>query len=155
MSDIYTKLEQIADLKAKGAISESEFEVMKARILAEGDSRAKMIYWGMDEKNYCTLLHLAQFAGFMVPLAGMILPIVMWMMYKEKNAFINQNGANVVNWIISEIIYFIICGILCLVLIGIPMLIILGVVGIVFAIIGAVNASKGVVWKYPMAIRFF
>lgn len=154
MNDMYSKLEKISDLKAKGVISEDEFNRMKAQIMAEGDTKAKMIYWGMDEKNYCTVLHLAQFAGFVVPLAGLILPIVMWMIYKEQNDFIDQNGKNVVNWIISCIIYLIICLLLCFVLIGFLLLAVLGVLGIVFAVIGAINASKGVVWRYPMTIRF-
>lgn len=154
MNDMYSKLEKISDLKAKGIISEDEFNRMKAQIMAEGDVRAKMIYWGMDEKNYCTVMHLAQFAGFVVPLAGMILPIVMWMIYKEQNDFINQNGKNVVNWVISCIIYLIVCLLLCFVLIGFLLLAVLGILGIVFAVIGAINASKGVVWRYPMTIRF-
>ena len=154
MNDMYSNLEKIADLKAKGVISEDEFNRMKAQIMAEGDAKAKMIYWGTDEKNYCTLLHLAQFAGFMIPLAGMILPIAMWLIYKEQNTFIDQNGRNVVNWIISEVIYFIICIILCFVLVGFLLLAALGIVGIIFAVIGAIKASQGTAWKYPMTIRF-
>ena len=58
------------------------------------------------------------------------------------------------NWILSVLIYGIVCGLFYIILIGIPLAIALVIVGVVFPIIGAVKASDGELWPYPMSIRF-
>ncbi len=117
-------------------------------------------YWGMNERTYSTLLHLSQFASYAFPLAGVILPIVMWVTHKDKNAFIKKNGAMAVNWTCSVHVYLIAACILLLASLGtllivvIPLLIALVVMNVVFCIFGAVKANNGEVWKYPMSIPF-
>ena len=54
----------------------------------------------------------------------------------------------------SVLIYSVISGILMFVVIGFFLLIALGVVAVVFPIIGAMKASNGEVWKYPLTISF-
>ena len=90
-----------------------------------------------------------------VPFAGIVLPVVMWATNKNESPIINAHGKNVINWIISFIIYAFISALLCLVIIGIPMLMTLFICSIVFTIMGAVKANNGKVWKYPMSIQFF
>jgi len=135
-------------------------------------------YWGMNEKTFCTLLHLAQFANA-VPMGGIILPLVMWLTNRDESEVINEHGKHVMNWLISEFIYslviaFIVFFVLLAVFIGmmilsegraapvlIPLVLLgcipgmcLSLLGFIFPIVGAVKASKGVCWKYPLAIRF-
>lgn len=110
-------------------------------------------YWGMEVNSYVLLMHLSQFAGIIIPYAGLILPIVMWATNKDKNQYIDQNGKNIVNWIISVFIYSIVAGILSFIIIGIPILVLIGICMIIFPIIGAVNANNGIVWKYPLALN--
>jgi hypothetical protein len=112
-------------------------------------------YWGMDERTFSMLLHLSSFMSMAVPIAGIILPIVMWATNKNDSQIIDAHGKNVINWMISLIIYLIVSGFLCLILIGIPILLALFICSIVFTIMGAVKANNGQVWKYPMSIRFF
>ena len=100
-------------------------------------------------------LHLSLLVGIIVPIAGLIVPIVIWQVKKNELPLINTHGKNVVNWIISEIIYSFVCFLLVFVLIGIPLAIGLGIIGIVFPIIGAIKGYRGEAWKYPMAIPFF
>jgi len=111
-------------------------------------------YWGMDERTFCMLLHISQFASVIVPLAGFVLPIVMWATEKDKSRSIDLHGKIVINWIISCTIYAIVAAILIIVVIGIPILIALVVVGIVFPIMGGIKANKGEFWKYPLSITF-
>ena len=112
-------------------------------------------YWGMDEPIFSMLLHLSSFLSMAIPFAGIVLPIVMWATNKNESAVIDAHGKNVINWIISFMIYALISAMLCFVLIGFPMLFALGICSIVFTIMGAVKANNGIVWKYPMSIRFF
>lgn len=110
--------------------------------------------WGMGINQYCMLMHLSQFAGFIVPFAGLIMPIVMWSSNKEKDPAIDQHGKNILNWMISTVIYIIGGAILTLVLIGMVVIIAVAICSIVFTIMGAVKANKGEVWAYPMTIKF-
>src|SRR6185295_9095700 len=96
-------------------------------------------------------LHLSQFAGYAVPLAGFVVPIVIWQVMKEDYPEIDEHGRNVTNWIISHLLYVVGAVILALVGIGIPLLIVLGILGIVFPIIGAIRAAEGRYWKYPLS----
>ncbi|MGL4944561.1 MAG: DUF4870 domain-containing protein [Thermoguttaceae bacterium] len=111
-------------------------------------------FWGMEENNYCLLMHLSQFANAVVPMAGIALPIVMWATNRDKSPVIDAHGKNIVNWLISAFIYAVISGLLCLVIVGFLTLIVLLVLMVVFPIVGAIKASNGEVWKYPMTISF-
>jgi len=110
--------------------------------------------WGMDEKQYLLLMHLSQFAGYVFPLAGIILPIVMWSTNKDFSKHIDEHGKMIINFMISFFIYFIISFILVFVFIGFFLLIILGICSIVFTIIGAIRANEGRFYRYPLTIDF-
>lgn len=110
--------------------------------------------WGMEEKQYLLLMHLSQFAGYVFPLAGIILPIVMWSTNKDYSKHIDEHGKMIINFMISFFIYFIISFILVFVFIGFFLLIILGICSIVFTIIGAIRANEGRFYRYPLTIDF-
>jgi uncharacterized Tic20 family protein len=114
----------------------------------------EITFWGMDQRTFIVIMHLSQFAGYLVPLLGLILPIVMWATNND-DALIDEHGKNIINWLISLIIYTIISAILTVLVIGIFLLIVLSVFAIVFPIIGAVKAGDNKVWKYPLTIKFF
>lgn len=104
-------------------------------------------------KQWAMFLHLSQLAGYIIPLFGLIAPIVIWQMKKEEYPILDEHGKAVVNWIISELIYGAICFVLVFIVIGFPMLMILGILAIVFPIIGGIKANNGEVWRYPMTIN--
>lgn len=111
------------------------------------------LYWGMEEKQFLIMMHLSQFAGFVVPIAGFVLPLAMWLTNKDKNSIIDTHGKNIINWIISAFIYSIIAGVLTIVIIGFPLLILIGALAIIFPIVGAVNVSNEKYWAYPLTIK--
>ena len=127
-------------------------EESNAQDSASNNSAAKP--WGMEVNTFAMLMHLSQFAGVLVPFGGLIMPIVMWTTNKEKDASIDQHGKNILNWMISLVIYMIGGAILSIVFIGIFVIIAAGVCSIIFTIMGAVKANKGEVWAYPMSIKF-
>ncbi len=81
------------------------------------------------------LLHFSLLAGFLVPFAGLIAPIVIWQIKKDELPAIDAHGKVVVNWMISAFIYAIACSILAIV------------------IIGGIKANEGKLWRYPLSIR--
>ena len=110
--------------------------------------------WGMETKQFCMFMHLSQFSGIIIPFAGIILPIIMWTTNKEQSDLVNEHGKNILNWMISCVIYSIVSGILCLLFIGVLLLIAIGICAIIFPIIGAVKSNNGEVYKYPLSIQF-
>jgi uncharacterized protein len=109
----------------------------------------------VDEKQWAMILHLSLLAGFVIPLGGLIAPIIIWQLKKKDLPSIDAHGKVVVNWILSALIYTIISIVLVFVLIGILLLMILGVLAVAFPIIGAIKAGNGELWKYPLSIQFF
>ncbi len=110
--------------------------------------------WDMELKQFTVLMHLSQFAGYIVPLAGFVLPIVMWTSFKDQNSVINEHGKNIINFMITFIIYASVAVVLCFFLIGFPILLILGALGILFPILAALKANDNEVYEYPGTIKF-
>ena len=160
------EISKLNELKISGVMSEAEFETAKRKLLAEypESSGARSSeppplssypsQRPLDVNQWCLFIHLSQFAGFLVPVAGLVTPIVLWQIKKDESPTIDRHGKNVTNWIISFFIYLVISALLCMVLIGIPLLIVLGVLSIIFPIIGGIKAGSGEEWRYPMAIEF-
>lgn len=108
-----------------------------------------------DEKQWAMFVHLSQFLGFLLPVAGLVAPIVIWQMKKKDSPYIDVHGKLVANWIISAVIYSIACILLAFIVIGIPLLLALVLLNIIFPIMGGIKANNGETWAYPLAITFF
>src|SRR5690554_5154232 len=97
----YEDLKILDELKEKGSITEEEYQREKAKILNEerstsGTTGRKPLF-GMMENSYLMLMHLSQFAGVLIPLAGFIVPVLMWIVNKDENARVDRHGKNIVN----------------------------------------------------------
>ena len=152
----YEDLKILAELREKGALTEEEYQREKAKILNEerksdaSGSFGKPLF-GLDEKTYLTLMHISQLAGFLAPLIGFIIPLILWIANKDVNPKVDWHGKNIMNFIISFVIY---AAILCITIVGIPLAIVVGIIYIVFVIIAAVKTNNGEDWKYPLTIEF-
>lgn len=111
-------------------------------------------YWGMDEKVFLTLMHLSQLSGFVIPFAGLILPIVMWVTNKDESSTIDAHGKVIVNWLITMVIAYAICIVLIYIIIGAFLLPLLMIAHIIFIIIAAIKANNGELWPYPLSLKF-
>ena len=106
-----------------------------------------------DENMWAMLCHLSTFSGFIIPLANIIAPLIIWSMKKDEFPLVEHQGKEAMNFQISMTIYFICAAILILILIGIPLLIGLATFDIIVTIIAAVKANEGTKYRYPLAIR--
>jgi len=105
-------------------------------------------------REWAMYIHFSLLAGYLIPGAGFILPIVLWQIKKDELPGVDTHGRIATNWIISHLIYAVASLFMILIFIGIPMLVVLGVVAVVFPIVGGIKANNGEVWKYPCSIRF-
>ena len=151
----YDDLEKLNALREKGAITEEEYNREKEKILNEPDSPTYSRPSTMDTNTYCMFMHLSQLSGYVIPFAGFIVPILLWVSGKERDWKIDKHGRIVMNWMISSLIYFFIAAILMVLLIGIPIMVVLGICSVIFIIIGAIKANDGIFWPYPLSIEFF
>lgn len=148
------EIERLQRLRESGALSEEEFAQAKANLLNNKGPLLGFQVPGGAAKWWAVALHLSQFAGYVVPLAGFVVPIVIWQVTKDDYPEIEDHGRTVANWIISHLLYIVMSALLTIVGIGIPLLIVVGILGIVFPIIGAIRASQGICWPYPLTIEF-
>ncbi len=114
----------------------------------------KPVSGNKEANQWAMFVHFSLFAGYLIPLAGLILPIILWQIKKDQYPFVDIHGKIVVNWIISLIIYSAISAVLVFFLIGFIGLAILCAISIIFPIIGGIKANQGEVWEYPLSIRF-
>ena len=108
-----------------------------------------------ETRQWAVLLHLSTLLGFIVPILGFVVPIIIWQWKKTELPAIDAHGKVVANAIISYIIWGAISIPLCILLIGFVLLWILGILAVIFPIIAALKARDGIVWDYPLTIKFF
>ena len=162
---IANELQKLQQMHDSGALSDKEFAKAKEALMnapppqvaqaAVPGSEPLRVDQEQQTRQWAMFLHLSLLSGFVVPFAGLVVPIVLWQVKKGELPGIDDHGKVVTNWIISYVIYFAVSIALMFVIIGIPLVIILGIIGVVFPIIGGIKASSGQLWKYPMSISFF
>ena len=101
-----------------------------------------------SDKALMILSHLSTFLG--VPI---LLPFIVWLVKRDEPDAVAAHAAEALNFHLSWIFYSICLIPLVFVVIGIPLLVVLGLTSLVLAIIGAVRASEGVLYRYPLTIR--
>ncbi len=94
------------------------------------------------------LSHLSALIG-----VGFVLPFIVWLVKRHDPDPVAAHAAEALYFHLSLLLYTIVLIPLCWVLIGIPLLIVLGLTSIVLAILAAVRASDGVLYRYPLTIR--
>ena len=106
-----------------------------------------------ETRQWSMFLHFSILAGFIIPFAGLIAPILIWQLKKDDLPGIVPHAHIVMNWIITGLVYWVISFILIFALgLGILLMAALGIATVVFSIIGGIKANDGEVWEYPMTM---
>jgi len=82
-----------------------------------------------------------------------VAPLVIWLVFKERGRFVEEQAKEALNFQITLIIGYIVGAILTIVLIGVIIVLLVWLAAIVFGILAAVAANKGEAYRYPFAIR--
>ena len=112
------------------------------------DQSKTSVNWGM----VCHLAGLTAYIG--IPLGNIIAPLVIWIMKKGSDPFVNEQGREAVNFNISFTIYVGLAGLLCYFLIGFVFLPLLLLAHIVLVIQATLKANKNEGVRYPFTLRF-
>lgn len=105
------------------------------------------------ERGLAAITHLSGLAGYIIPFGGVLVPIIIWMVKKDSpiiSAIARQ--AILLNVIVFCLIIASVVAMLTVILIpfSIVALVVLGLGAIALPIIGAVKASGGVYYRYPV-----
>ena len=113
-----------------------------------GDLSKDAKMWAM----FCHLAALAMYTG--IPFAWVLGPWIIWFIKKDDFAFVDDQGKESLNFQISVSIYMLCClPLLCLAGIGAFLIAGIAIADLVFIIVGAINASNGKAYRYPLCIR--
>lgn len=102
-----------------------------------------------DQRMWAMLSHVGGI------LLGFIAPLVVWLMYKEKSRFVEEQSKESLNFQITLVIAYVVATILMLVTLGLLFFLpwIVWAVSLVFCIIAGIAANKGEAYRYPFALR--
>ncbi|MFT3876635.1 MAG: DUF4870 domain-containing protein [Propioniciclava sp.] len=108
-----------------------------------------------DERTWAILAHLAAPIASVVSAGwlSVVGPLLVWLMYKDKSAFVRRASAGAFNFVLTmwlvSVIGWILSFTVILAIIGIPMIIIGALGSIVLGIVGAVKTARGTSFTYP------
>jgi uncharacterized Tic20 family protein len=102
------------------------------------------------KKDECTNASLCHYLGIL----GIIVPLVIWLVQKDKSRFVDRQGKEAVNFQLTLLIVHL-CNIaLLFCFIGLVTFPVMWVLALVFCIQGGMAASRGEDYRYPICIRF-
>ena len=100
-----------------------------------------------NAKNMALLCHLL---GFFTCFIG---PLIVWLIKKDDDPYIDQQGKEALNFQITVTIACIVGSLLSVVCIGFFILAAVGILDIIFVIMACVASGKGEAYRYPVSIR--
>lgn len=101
-----------------------------------------------DERLWAMLAHLSEIV------LALIAPLLIMVLLGKRSAFVEDQAKEALNFHITLLIASAISWVLIFVFIGIFTLIAVIIYGLVFAIIAAIKAYNGELYRYPINIRF-
>jgi uncharacterized Tic20 family protein len=110
---------------------------------------------GSDSRGWAVAAHLTPW------IAGFLGPLIIWLAKKE-DPFVEEHARESLNFQLSLMLYFFALVMSLVLIIWIPFWIFvwvpafvgLGILGLVTNIVGAIRASNGEMYRYPLCIRF-
>src|SRR4051812_17276514 len=85
---------------------------------------------------------------------GFIAPLVVWLVFKDRSAFLDRTGKEALNMQLSYLIYFFVSGLSILVLVGLVLVPLVGLAWLVLMIVASVKVASFEDSRSPAIIRF-
>jgi len=106
-----------------------------------------------SERNWATAAHLSGFIAAFVAL-GFLGPLVVLLTGGSRSLFVRRHAVEALNFNLSVLLWLALAAVLLIVLVGLVMLPAIGILYLVSSILGAMAASRGDEFRYPLTIRF-
>ena len=107
------------------------------------------------DNGLLAVTHLCQLISYVFGFGGLIVPLVLWLIQKDKIEGMDEHGKSILNFQLSLILYIII-GIPAIFILGLGILFLVAtaIIGFVLPIVNAIRAANGEAPSYFMTIRF-
>ncbi|MFG0319921.1 MAG: DUF4870 domain-containing protein [Planctomycetota bacterium JB042] len=109
-----------------------------------------------EARWWAVALHLSMLSSALVPLAGYVAPVLIWLIKRDEFPQLDRHGRNAVNWMITQLLLGVLAIVLFATILLIPVAwllsIALYVAGIAFPILAAIFAKDGRTWRYPASL---
>jgi uncharacterized Tic20 family protein len=94
-------------------------------------------------------------AAHLLPLVGVYIlgALFIWLIKRDEDPFVEFNSREALNFQLSMLIYGLVSALLVIVLIGIVLILAVGIFSFVMAIVAAVKAANGELYRYPLTMR--
>ena len=110
-----------------------------------------------DENLWAMLCHLTTFSVFLFPFGNILAPLVIWLIKKDEDAFIDDQAKEALNFQITVALATIVASILTpfliIICIGAVLVPAVLVLDLVFSIVACVKANSGEAYRYPVCLR--
>ncbi len=100
-----------------------------------------------DERLYATI---ASVGNILFPA---VLPLIIWLVFRERSAFVDKEGKEALNFGILAVIVYFVSWILMFILIGFLTWAAMFVIAVIFGIQAAIKNNKGESYRYPISLR--
>ncbi len=101
-----------------------------------------------DSRGWAAAAHLGTFV------VGFIAPLVIWLIKRDDDAFVEYHARESLNFQFSLMIYMLVSFLAILILVGILMVAVVSIFAFVVIIVAGVKAAGGEFYRYPLTIRF-
>jgi uncharacterized Tic20 family protein len=105
------------------------------------------------DRTLAALTHLSGLAGYIIPLGGVIVPIIIWVVKSESRIISNiAKQALLLNVVVFVLVLLslLMCLTIILIPVAIVMWIVLALAALALPIVGAIKANDGVYYRYPV-----
>jgi hypothetical protein len=110
---------------------------------------------GKEARTWAMLCHLLALSGVCVPFGHVLGPLIIWVLKREEDPFIDDQGKEALNFQLTMTIVIFAIVALMFVIVGFFLLPILVLFEIILIIMASVAANEGRAYRYPLTIRFF
>jgi len=107
-----------------------------------------------DERTWATLAHLSGLLAAWLGGFSFLGPLIVWLIKKDQSPFVGDQAKEALNFQIAvTIAVWVSIALIWVFCIGLILLAVVAIGSIVFSIIAAMEANKGVYYRYPYTIR--
>jgi len=120
----------------------------------------------MNDRTYAMLCHLSGILSVMLLGLGFVIPLVLWLVQREKSSLVDTNGKEAVNFQLNLFIVAVVLYVVIGLVRGLPIeftfgfamragyhMPVLFLLNVIFSIIAGLEAGKGNTYRYPIIVR--
>jgi uncharacterized Tic20 family protein len=107
-----------------------------------------------EERSWGLLAHLSGLIAALLGGLSFLGPLIVWLIKKDQSPFVADQAKEALNFQIAVTIALLVSAVSMFVCIGFVLVPVVFIGSIVFSIIAALEANKGIYYRYPYTVRF-